>query len=195
MSQPTQLPPLTPQFCFNTRVLRDFLRLSRSTIDDSISTNLNALLTPSTARPFTSTSTSTRSPPTLPHQRIPASTSSVFLSTVLFPTWQARSDVIHYCTSVATSPDPSDPDLIEREALNRKDAERIVDERLDPYSGRFFPREGRAETLAGLLRNENAVEGIVRQRTWTVVAERCDGVENDASWEAALDTWRERQQR
>lgn len=70
-----------------------------------------------------------------------------------------------------------------------------MDERLDPYSGRFFPREGRAEMLAALLRNENAVEGIVRQRTWAVVAERCDGLENNAGWEAALDKWREQQQR
>jgi hypothetical protein len=91
---------------------------------------------------------------------------------------------------VATSPDPNDPDLIEREALNRRDAERIVNERLDPYSGRFFPRESRAEMLAGVLRNENAVEQIVRNRSWEIVQERCEGVE-EGTWDEAVDKWRE----
>ncbi len=83
---------------------------------------------------------------------------------------------------MATSPDPNDPDLIEREVLNRKDADRIVNERLDPYSGRFFPRESRAEMLAGILRNENAVEQIIRSRTWGIVQERCEGVD-EGTWE------------
>jgi hypothetical protein len=100
--------------------------------------------------------------------------------------------VISYCTSVATSPDPNDPDLIEREASNRKDAERIVNERLDPYSGRFFPRESRAEMLASVLRNENAVEGIVRTRTWGIVSERCEGVgDSGERWEEGLERWRQ----
>ncbi|KIX05019.1 uncharacterized protein Z518_05891 [Rhinocladiella mackenziei CBS 650.93] len=192
MSKPTSPPPqLTPQFCFNTRVLRDFLRLSRSSIDDSISTNLNALMTPSSTSPFDPSSTSIRNPslPSSlnPRQPIPASTTQAFLDSVLFPSWDSRSSVISYCTSVATSPDPDDPDLIEREALNRKDADRIVDERLDPYSGRFFPREARTEQLAALLRNENAVEGIVRTRTWGIVTERCEGVEG--TWEDAWEKW------
>lgn len=196
MSQPTAAPQLTPQFCFNTRVLRDFLRLSRASIDDSISTNLNALLTPSSTSPFDPSSTTIRNPSlpsSLTRQPIPSTTSQTFLHNVLFPSWSTRSDVISYCTSVATSPDPNDPDLIEREALNRRDADRIVNERLDPYSGRFFPVESRAEVLAQMLRNENAVEGIVRNRTWGVVTERCEGV--DGTWEEGLDKWREGQRK
>ena len=34
---------------------------------------------------------------------------------ILFQSWQARSDVINYCASVATSPDPDDPDLLHRQ--------------------------------------------------------------------------------
>ena len=98
--------------------------------------------------------------------------------------------MIAYCTAVATSPDPNDPDLIDREALNRRDAERIVNERLDPYSGRFFPPESRAELLTGVLRNENAVEQIIRKRSWGIVQERCDGVE-EATWDEAANKWRE----
>ena len=101
--------------------------------------------------------------------------------------------MIQYCTGVATSPDPNDPELIERAVANKKDADRIVDERLDPYSGRFFPREARTEMLASVLRNENAVEGIVRTRTWAIVSERCEGVED--RWEDALDKWREGERR
>ncbi|EXJ77659.1 hypothetical protein A1O3_09888 [Capronia epimyces CBS 606.96] len=194
MSQPTSRPTqLNPQFCFNTRVLRDFLRLSRASIDDSISTNLNALLTPASTSPFNPSSTSIRNP-TLPsslltRQPIPHQTTRAFLESVLFPSWSSRSEVISYCTSVATSPDPDDPDVIEREAMNRKDADRIIDERLDPYSARFFPKEPRTQQLAALLRNENAVESIVRNRTWGVVAERCQDVE--PTWEQAFDKWRE----
>jgi hypothetical protein len=196
MSRPTTVTPahLTPQFCFNTRVLRDFLRLSRASIDDSISTNLNALITPSSTNPFDPASTSVRNsslPSSLRTQSIPNKTCTTFLESVLFPSWNSRAAVISYCASVATSPDPDDPELIEREALNKKDEDRIVDERLDPYSSRFFPKESRTEQLAAVLRNENAVEAIVRERTWQIVSERCEGVQD--SWTTGFDKWREGQ--
>lgn len=72
---------------------------------------------------------------------------------------------------------------------NKKDADRVVDERLDPYSARFFPREARTEQLAALLRNENAVESIIRNRTWGIVTDRCEGV--TGKWQDAWDKWRE----
>lgn len=75
-----------------------------------------------------------------------------------------------------------------KEAESAKERERVVDERLDPYSGRFFPREARTEVLAGVVRNERMVEGIVRGRTWGLVRERCGGGEE--GWEEALDRWR-----
>jgi len=89
---------------------------------------------------------------------------------------------------VATSPDPDDPDSVLRQVESDKDRERIVDERLDPYSARFFPREARTESLAALVRNERSVEGIVRTRTWGLVRERCGDDWND--WEQALNDWR-----
>jgi hypothetical protein len=104
-----------------------------------------------------------------------------------------RSDVLNYCAGVATSPDPDDPDLVLRQVESAKDRERIVDERLDPYSARFFPREARTESLATLLRNERRVEQIIRARTWGLVAERCGSPFE--SWEEALDRWRTGQSR
>jgi hypothetical protein len=89
---------------------------------------------------------------------------------------------------VATSPDPDDPESVLRQVENEKDRERVVDEKLDPYSARFFPREARTERLAQLVRTERSVEGIVRARTWRLVDERCGGEGRD--WEKELDEWR-----
>lgn len=208
MSQPSTQPVLTPQFCFNERALRgtpptlrapvsilltlpDFLRLSRSTIDDAITQNLNALLTPASSG-FDPASTSSR--PTRPsgRQLIDEGPCTTFKDRVLYPSWQSRSDVLSYCTGVATSPDPNDPDLLLREVASARNRERIVDERLDPYSGRFFPREARTESLALLIRNERGVENIIRARTWGMVGERCGGT-SSMGWEEALDKWRERE--
>ena len=69
--------------------------------------------------------------------------------------------------------------------------ERVVNERLDPYSGRYFPRDTRTESLAALVRNELMVEGIIRSRTWGIVGERCDN--EGLSFGQALDEWRKRQ--
>lgn len=63
-----------------------------------------------------------------------------------------------------------------------------MDERLDPYSGRVFPREKRTERLADVVRQERGVENIVRARSWGLVGERCAG--NTRDWEDALNEWR-----
>ncbi|EKG19487.1 Caffeine-induced death protein 2 [Macrophomina phaseolina MS6] len=103
-----------------------------------------------------------------------------------------RSDVLSYCASVATSPDPDDPDSILREVEDAKVRERVVDERLDPYSARYFPKELRTEMLANVIRNERMVENIIRTRTWGMVAERCGDEGRD--FEAALNEWRKKQE-
>ncbi|OQD72430.1 hypothetical protein PENDEC_c021G05152 [Penicillium decumbens] len=185
----TEAPALTPQFCFDERLLRDFLRISRSTIDDSIAQNLNALLTPARAG-FDPSSTAIRSST---RKAIDPNACQDFKDNVLFPSWQTRSDVLNYCAGVATSPDPEDPDLILRETESALDRERVVNERLDPYSARFFPREARTESLANLVRNQRTVEEIIRARTWGMVTERCGG--SSASWEDALNTWRQSHRR
>ena len=95
---------------------------------------------------------------------------------------------MNYCAGVATSRDPDDPDLVLRQVESAKDRERLVDERLDPYSARFFPKEPRTEILADIIRNERAVENIIRSRTWGLVSERCG--ELGLGWEEALNRWR-----
>lgn len=165
----------------------DFLRLSRSSVDDTINQNLNALETPAKAG-FDPTSTSRLSARPFSHQ-IEAAACNSFKDNVLFPAWQLRSDILSYCSLVATSPDPDDPERSLREAENEKNSERVVDERLDPYSGRFFPREARTEQLALVLRQEMGVENIVRSRTWDTVRRRC-GDSTHLAWEQALAGWR-----
>ncbi|KAF9887783.1 hypothetical protein FE257_009589 [Aspergillus nanangensis] len=188
----TSAPELSPQFCFNERVLRDFLRISRSTIDDSITQNLNALFTPA-REGFDPSSTAVRQIDSKAGKSIDPADCQAFKDNVLFPSWQTRSDVLTYCAGVATSPDPDDPDLILRENESARDRERVVNERLDPYSARFFPQEARTESLANVVRNQRNVEEIIRARTWGLVCEKCSG--SAATWEEALNSWRERTQR
>ena len=101
--------------------------------------------------------------------------------------------MLDYCGGVATSQDPNDPDSILRQIEDSKARDRVVDERLDPYSGRYFPREARTESLAMLMRNERAVEKIIRTRTWSLLGERC-GSSNDSA-EEAFERWRVTQER
>jgi hypothetical protein len=165
----------------------DFLRISRSSIDDSITQNLNALLTPASIG-FDPSSTSIRAPKSTGNSRLSTSSCGDFKNKVLFPAWQMRSNMLNFCASVAASPDPDDPESALREMENEKDRERVIDERLDPYSARFFPREARTERLAALIRQEQGVENIIRARTWGLVTERCG--EDYRSWEEALNVWR-----
>lgn len=75
---------------------------------------------------------------------------------------------------------------------DEKNRERVVDERLDPYSARFFPREARTETLASIVRQERGVENIVRARSWGLVRERCG--EDWKDWEEAFNEWKKSRQ-
>ncbi|KAJ6782620.1 hypothetical protein PWT90_00173 [Aphanocladium album] len=186
MAQPPAAPQLSPQLCFSTSTLREFFRYSRSTIDDTISQNLNALVTPSNAG-FDPRSTSQRTSRSLGRD-VNTERCNGFLDKVLFPAWDSRSRVFEYCAAVASSPDPDDPEATLRELQKKKDSERVIDERLDPYSGRFYPRESRTELLASTLRQERVIEDIVRHRTWEVIQGRCEAPPKD--WQAAIDAWK-----
>jgi hypothetical protein len=87
--------------------------------------------------------------------------------------------------------------LLSREIESQRERERVVDERLDPYSARsaagLYRRAARTEALAVLLRNERAVENIIRERSWSVIQDRCAGG-MEGRWEDALDKWREEQE-
>lgn len=97
--------------------------------------------------------------------------------------------MLQYCASVAMSPDPDDPDLVAIQLQNEKDKQRVIDDRLDPYSSRFYPRESRTQQLASVIRMEQGVERIVRARTWDVVQQRCGDNTERGQWENAFKEW------
>lgn len=97
-----------------------------------------------------------------------------------------------YCASVATSPDPDDPESLLRQVESQREREKLVNERLDPYSSRTYIREARTERLAQIIRQERGVENIVRARSWSLVSERCGFDVSD--WAEALDEWRKRRE-
>ncbi|KKA26394.1 hypothetical protein TD95_001372 [Thielaviopsis punctulata] len=176
---------LTPQFCFSISTLQDFLRLSRATIDDCIQQRLNSLATPS-RHGFDPSSTNQIYAPN--SATLDPALCAAFHERVLFPSWRARAEVLEYCAKVAASPDPDDPSAAARAEEMERNKKRVVDERLDPYSGRFFPTEARTERLASVLRLEQGVENIVRMRSWGVVRSKCAGApfsgqEAYAEWE------------
>ena len=107
---------------------------------------------------------------------------------MLLPSWHARSQALSYCAGVAASPDPNDPEAGGLAAERVENNESEADERLDPYSGRVFPREARTERLAAVVRRERGIENIVRARTWSAVQERC--AESADTWEEALAAWK-----
>lgn len=122
----------------------------------------------------------------------------VFSTKVLFPTWRTRNDVLEYCAGVATSPDPDDPDHTVREVEDAKARDRVVNERLDPYSARYFPEQTRTDRLAAMVKNERMVEQIIRDRTWSVIADRCNLDRRRQmsgglpAWQKAFDDWQSR---
>jgi hypothetical protein len=163
----------------------DFLRISRSAVDDTVTENLNALVKPSNAG-FDPHSTSQRAPaPASGSRSVSTEACQSFKNGILFPAWQARTEVLEYCALIAVSPDPNDPEATLRDIETQKDRERVVDERLDPYSARFFPREARTQALANIVRQERDVERIVRNRTWSVVQERCNSPRHE-TWQEAM---------
>ena len=164
---------------------QDFLRLSRASVDDSITEALNALSIPS-ASGFDPQSTLVRSS-RKPSGQLDSEACREFRDKVLFPTWQTRSDLLHYCALVATGPDPNDPTASLQESERVENKERTVDERLDPYSARFWPTEPRTQALANLVRTECGVEDIVRARTWEVVTRRCGPVVG--SWKVHFNAY------
>lgn len=157
-------------------------------MDDTLNQHLNALIAPA-REGFDPSSTSQLRPRQLSRQ-VDSASCSQFKEAVLFPAWHDRSRVLSYCTLVATSPDPDDPEAALLKAENEKSMQRIIDERLDPYSARYFPREPRTQQLASLIRQEQSVENIVRSKTWATMNERCGVAEG--SWEQAFEAWRRR---
>jgi len=68
---------------------------------------------------------------------------------------------------------------------------KVVDERSDPYSARDNTEENRGERLRRVIKEEKAIEGIVRARSWGLVRDRCGGGfgVGGAGWESMMNRW------
>lgn len=164
----------------------DFLRISRS-LDDGITRYLNSLLTLSNSDFDFSPSPSHIRTPLSTSRQLPFNTCQKFTQQIVFPSWHSRDKVLQYCKSVAT-----DMESDEAKSLSGKqDQKKGVDERLDPYSSRFLPDESVAQVLRDVLRQEYQVEHIVRNRTWSVIIERCG--HNYEHWEQDFTEWKQNQ--
>ncbi|KAJ8607288.1 hypothetical protein MRB53_040386 [Persea americana] len=123
---------------------------------------------------------------------------------------------MYYCGAVARGPDAEaamqQPDIgtetrragafdddaspaTPRTSRNYWGKEQVIDERLDPYSARdyTYTREPRNQELKDVLANEEAVERIVRMRTWKVLADRCANMGSaEVDWEREFSVWRQK---
>ena len=181
---PPSPPTPSPALCFNTIVLRgiillintqltvDFLRKSRRYSDDSIETHLNDLLPQ--RRLFSNPSPTVLEPPHC----------ADFIRTQLFPTWQARDDILEYCSTLAEKPveESSAPvtPLVE------------VSERVDPYARRKKEVWEKHDELKRVILQENGVEAVIRMRTWEIVVRRCQLEEIVKSWDKEMQQWKEK---
>ena len=82
--------------------------------DKSINQSINSLLAPADET-FDPESTRQRDPLSRSKRLAPREACQSFMTRVLYPSWQTRTDVLTYCAGVATSPDPDDPDHLLRE--------------------------------------------------------------------------------
>ena len=214
-SRPQTTTTLTPQFCFNTTALRDFMRLSRGSIDDSISAHLNSLLQPSRSNPFRPSSTDTQAiqtPSIRGHQEVPSNACTHFRHEVLYPCWKSRDDVLTYCSQVAegkaellrgvevqsveSTTESGSTVLAARVLHNPWGAPQQTDERIDPYSARdySYTRAGQEQVLREVLDQEEGVERVIKARTWGVLRDRCVGgseVSTDG-WKSEYSAWQAR---
>lgn len=185
------------------------MRLSRTTVDDSISAHLNALLTPSRTNPFLSSSSANLSSlPRGDRRNVPDEACHAFKQTILFPRWATRDYVLTACQRVANGASATGDDALDPSATGPQDASRTsrnywgyeqsVNERLDPYSGRNYDwtRQPEAQQLRDVLQSELQVENIVRSRTWAVLGERCarsassPGKSNEEQWRQEYRAWK-----
>jgi len=164
-------------FCDDITALKDFLRLSRTLVDDTITQNLNNLVLPTR---FDPTSTSR---PEKKNIRTPIDKHScTALLDTIFENWDARTSTIDLCLQQAkpnSTPAHHDPTM-----------EEIRARRLDPYSGRQNQDE---PILRRTCEQEQGTERIIRDRTWRILRGRCDDFTSmSEDWQPAFNAWASR---
>ncbi|BFZ58463.1 hypothetical protein PYCC9005_005525 [Savitreella phatthalungensis] len=185
---------MAEELCEDITSLKDWLRLSRALVDDTITTNLNNLRLPKPFDPLSTTASS-------PNRRSTATqteqldapidqTSCDRLVDAVFANWAARSTLLAACSSrVHPSPTTTATPIADAGG-----GDRWTRKRYDPYAGRATASPPILQTV---VEGELATEEIVRDRTWSVIRNRCRNlastVRDAPSWHAALQDWVSRQ--
>lgn len=165
---------LNPDFCQDITAFKDFLRLSRSLVDDTITQNLNNLVLPARFDP----ASTAKSEKKVLRSPIDDTSCNMLLDT-MFQNWDARTSTIDFCLgTVQTKSKPK----------RQLTAEEIRGRRLDPYSGRDEDEE---PILKRVCEQEESTERIIRDRTWRVVRGRCEGLTTmQQDWQHAFAAWK-----
>ena len=156
-----------------THLIVDFLNIAR-TADDLINTRLNALRVPNLP---------TQQPRSAP-DKISESACHDFVSNTLLRGWESRDRMLSFCETVAsqdtgalsqTLPTTKSPYATTMNMANYdKPSPVIVDQRLDPYSGRAIVPDTQVDVLKRVIRQERAIENVVRERSVRVIRDRCE---------------------
>ncbi|KAK9368654.1 caffeine-induced death protein 2-domain-containing protein [Lipomyces kononenkoae] len=190
---PAEKPALTPELCYSAESLRRFLLLSRSLTDDTISGDLNSIPTLKESKILGSGSSWTKPE----REKIGSRRRSCkgFVYSSVFESWKSRDEIFEYCEQVAND---RKSEISATAAKKPK-----VDPRLDPYEARDLPTYSKEEEILSWVRVERGVEDIVRDRSWSIICERCidigaDSVsgpttamgDNGSGWKPAYVAWR-----
>ncbi|KAK9241355.1 caffeine-induced death protein 2-domain-containing protein [Lipomyces kononenkoae] len=191
---PVEKPALTPELCYSAESLRRFLLFSRSLTDDTISADLNSIPMLKESKTLGSGSSWTK-----PEREKVGSRRRIckgFIYSSVFESWKGRDEILEYCEKIANDRKS------EISAIAAKKPK--VDPRLDPYEARDLPTYTKEEEILSWVRVERGVEDIVRDRSWSIICERCidigaDSVsgdttaigDNGSGWKPAYRTWKD----
>ncbi|KAK9477623.1 caffeine-induced death protein 2-domain-containing protein [Lipomyces japonicus] len=194
-------PALNPPVCYSPQILRRFLSLSRTATDDAISSDLNSLPTSSTTKSVLVTGDKWAKPnrAKLGSRRRPEC--DAFVQNLVFASWKARDDVLDYCAAVAEQ----NQARFKQQIINsnkQQETENIpkLDPRIDPYRARELPVFSKEDEVLSWVGNERVIEDIVRDRSWSIICERCIdfGAEHEINeivgdngngWKTAFGEW------
>ncbi|KAK9463732.1 caffeine-induced death protein 2-domain-containing protein [Lipomyces oligophaga] len=171
-------PAPSPELCYSAQTLRAFLNRSRALTDDVISVDLNGLPIGASTAERTS------------DQRGAARKRDCgeFVKSRVFSAWDSRDSIIEYCKDIASTS--------KAEQMNTVPTHEIpVDPRYDPYAQRTAAETSKDDQVLGWVANESLIEDIVRDRSWSIVCDKCADIEgatgiNGNGWKAAYEVWR-----
>ncbi|ORY73900.1 caffeine-induced death protein 2 [Protomyces lactucae-debilis] len=173
------------QICRDVTGLKDFLRLSHSLVDDTITQNLNNLVLPVRFDP-TSTGTPKAGERRLLRTPIDEGSCNTLVDAV-FRNWEGRSHTIDRCLQFADANVAKLNNVVHANTDQQNIRELNKQRRLDPYAGRTELEE---PMLTRVLKSEQSTEAIIRDRTWRILRNRCQALSRlPQTWETAFVDW------